>query len=272
MNDNNIMHYKAAPTVWKYIQSKAFVSIIIGPIGSGKTLGSIMKWLDAIYRQEPSKDGIRHTRTVVIRNTYTELKDTTIKSFIEWFGEDLKMNWGNLTGLYEHDDVKAELLFRSLDKPGDMGKLLSLEITYAYLNEARELPKEAIYNVTSRLGRYPSPTMGVTATMPSAWADTNAFDQDNYLYDLLINDLPSTYNLYIQPPGILEDGSKNPDAENIKNLPKEYYGDFLQGKPDDWIDVMIRVKFIPLQTGKPVYPEYNDHIHCYDKEKYQNQI
>ena len=111
------MDYKAAPTVWDYIQSRKFVSVIIGPVGSGKTLGSIQKWFDSIYRQEPSADGIRHTRTAVIRNTYTELKDTTIKSFVEWYGDDLKMNWSNLTAVYEYDDVKAEILFRSLDKP-----------------------------------------------------------------------------------------------------------------------------------------------------------
>ena len=142
-NDVIIMRYKAAPTVGRFLKCKSFVSVIIGPIGSGKTLGSIMKWFDMIHRQEPSNDGIIHTRTAVIRNTYTELKDTTIKSFTEWFGDDLAMNWGNLTGIYEHDDIRAEILFRSLDKPGDMKKLLSLEpankrINFDSLN-AREL-------------------------------------------------------------------------------------------------------------------------------------
>jgi len=240
--------------------------LIVGPIGSGKTLASILRWEKLIHEQEPSDDGIRHTRTAVIRNTSVELRDTTIKSFEGFFGDQLKMNWGNLTALYEHGDVRAEILFRALDKPGDMKKLLSLEITFAYLNELRELPKEALENVTSRLGRYPSITQGTEATNPCAWADSNACDNEQWMYKKFFEDRPYNHAVFLQPPAILEDGSVNPEAENIENLPYEYYRGFLAGKSKDWIDVMIRVKFIPLQTGKPVYPEYNDQIHCIDAE------
>jgi len=262
------MIYNPSITVNNYIQDYTFVTLIIGAIGSGKTLGSIMKWYILIHEQEPDKDGWRKTRTVVIRNTTVELKDTTIKSFVEWFGDELEMNWGNLTAVYrdEQDMVQAEILFRALDKPQDMKKLLSLEITYAYLNELRELPEEALYNVTSRLGRYPSPTMGVKATCPCAFADSNAFDQEHWVYKLFIENCPSNHKLFLQPPAILDDGTINPLAENLENLPKEYYGDYMKGKPQDWIDVMAKVKFIPLQTGKPVYPEYNDRLHCYDQK------
>jgi hypothetical protein len=262
------MVYTPAPTVNNYMQDSTFVALIIGPIGSGKTLGSIQKWFLFAHLQEPDSSGWRRTRTVVVRNTSVELKDTTIKSFIEWFGDDLQMNWANLTAVYEDEieKVKAEILFRALDKPQDMKKLLSLEITYAYLNELRELPPEALYNVTSRLGRYPSPTMGVGATCPCAWADTNAFDQEHWAYKLFIEDIPSNHKLFLQPPAILDDGSINPEAENLENLPAEYYGEFMKGKPQDWIDVMAKVKFIPLKTGKPVYPEYNDRLHCFDEK------
>lgn len=264
----NDMVFNPSITVNNYIQDFIFVSLIIGAIGSGKTLGSIMKWYYLIHLQEPDNTGWRRTRTVVIRNTTVELKDTTIKSFIEWFGDDLKMNWANLSAVYEdeEDKVKGEILFRALDKPQDMKKLLSLEITYAYLNELRELPPEALYNVTSRLGRYPSPVMGVKATHPCAWADSNAFDQEHWVYKLFFENRPNNHKLFLQPPAILDDGSINPEAENLENLPDEYYGEFMAGKPQDWIDVMAKVKFIPLQTGKPVYPEYNDRTHCFDEK------
>lgn len=261
-----IKHYKAEPTIARYIKNNSFVSLIVGPIGSGKTLGSIIKWQKLIHEQQPSQDGIRYTRTVVVRNTYAELKDTTIKSFIGWFGDLLKMNWGNLTALYQHGDVHAEILFRSLDKPDDMKKLLSLEITYAYLNELRELPREALDNVTSRLGRYPAVSSGVGATTPQAWADSNACDNEHWMYQKFMINRPDNHELFLQPPAILEDGEVNPQAENLNNLPYEYYRGFLKGKPKDWIDVMIRVKFIPLSHGKPVYPEYNDRFHCVEEK------
>lgn len=262
-----VIKYKASLTVAKYIKSNSFVSLIIGPIGSGKTLGSIVKWHKLIHEQEPSADGVRYTRTVVVRNTYTELKDTTIKSFVGWFGDLLKMNWGNLTATYAHGDVHAEILFRSLDKPDDTKKLLSLEITYAYLNELRELPREALENVTSRLGRYPAVSSGVGATKPMAWADSNACDNEHWMYKKFLENRPSNHELFLQPPATLEDGSINPLAENLDNLPRGYYSGFIEGKSQDWTDVMIRVKFIPLSDGKPVYPEYNDRIHCIPHDK-----
>ena len=263
-----------SPIVSDYYLSEEFVSLIIGPIGSGKTLGSILKWEKEIHEQEPSDDGIRYTRLAVIRNTSVELKDTTIKSFEGFFGDMLQMNWGNLTGLYKHGDVHAEILFRALDKPGDMKKLLSLEITFAYLNELRELPKEALENVTSRLGRYPSMTSGVEATKPKAWADTNAFDNETWIYKKFIDNRPYNHALFEQPPAIIDavfsmsalsSHTVNPEAENLSNLKHEYYRGFIAGKSEDWVRVMIMRQYIPLQDGKPVYPEYNDNLHCVDE-------
>jgi len=256
------------PIVSDYYLDDSFVSLIVGPVGSGKTLGSILKLDRLIYEQEPNPDGIRYSRTAVIRNTYTELKDTTIKSFIDYYGDLLKINWGNMTAIYEHDDVRAEFLFRSLDKPGDMKKLLSLELTYCYLNETRELPREALINITSRLGRYPSMKDGPGCTKPQCIADSNACDNEHWMYDKFFVNKPYNHTVFVQPPAILEDGSVNPEAENLNNLPYEYYRGQITGKPKDWTDVMIRVKFIPLQDGKPVYPEYNDQLHCVE----ENQI
>ena len=258
------MEIDLAPTVSDYYVSDAPVSLIIGPIGSGKTLGSILKLDRLMYEKETDYDGIRRSRIAVIRNTAVELRDTTIKSFEGYYGDLLKFNWGNLTALYENDDVRCEFLFRALDKPGDMRKLLSLEITYAYLNELRELPKEALENVTSRLGRYPTPTDGPGATKAQAIADTNAFDNETWIYKLFIENRPKRWDLFLQPPALLEDNTVNPIAENVDNLPYEYYRGQVDGKTKDYIDVMYKVKFIPLQTGKPVYPEFNYTLHTID--------
>lgn len=202
-----------------------------------------------------------------MRNTSVELRDTTIKSFQDWFDGYLEFNWSNLTAVYKHDDVHAEILFRALDKPQDMKKLLSLEITFAYLNELRELPREAIENVVSRLGRYPAKSKGTGATKPKLWADSNACDTDNWMYKKFFEDLPKNWALFMQPPAIDKDGKINPEAENLDNLPDTYYTDNISGNAKDWVDVMCRVKFIPLQTGKPVYPEYNDQLHCIAADK-----
>lgn len=259
------MEINLAPTVSDYYLDDKLVSLIIGPVGSGKTLGSIAKLERLMYEQEPNDDGIRYTKWAVIRNTYQELKDTTIKSFDGFFEGTLKFNLGTLTAVYEYEDIHAEFLFRSLDKPGDMRKLLSLEITGAYLNEMRELSHDALQNIISRLGRYPYPKDGPGCTKSNVVADSNAFSDDHWIYDLFLTDnRPKDYSIYIQPPAILDDNTINTNAENLENLPKDYYSRQLAGATNNFIDIMLKVKFIPPKDGKPVYPEFNDSLHCID--------
>ncbi|MCL5460110.1 hypothetical protein M3M33_15845, partial [Loigolactobacillus coryniformis] len=60
----------------------------------------------------------------------------------------------------QFNDIKAEVLFRALDNPDDQSRLLSLELTGGWVNEAREIPGEIITALRSRLGRYPSANEG----------------------------------------------------------------------------------------------------------------
>ena len=53
-------------------------------------------------------------------------------------------------------DVELEVIFLALDRPEDVKKLLSLELTGIWINEAREIPKSIIDACTMRVGRYPS--------------------------------------------------------------------------------------------------------------------
>ena len=259
------MEIELAPIVSDYYLDDTFVTLIIGPVGSGKTLGSIAKLERLMYEQEPNDDGIRYSRWAVIRNTYLELKDTTIKSFEGFFGDLLKFNWGNMTAVYDHDGVYAEFLFRSLDKPDDMRKLLSLEITGAYLNEMRELSHDALQNVISRLGRYPYPKDGPGCTKSNVVADSNAFPDDHWIYELFLTDKrPKNYAVYIQPPALLDDNTINPEAENLDNLPHDYYTRQVDGATENFVDIMLKVKFIAKKDGKPVYPEFNQKLHVID--------
>ena len=43
-----------------------------------------------------------------------------------------------------------------MDRPEDVKKLLSLELTGIWINEAREIPKSIVDACTMRVGRYPS--------------------------------------------------------------------------------------------------------------------
>jgi hypothetical protein len=58
----------------------------------------------------------------------------------------------------------------------------------------------------------------------------------------------------------------NPEAENINHLPGgyQYYLDMIAGNSEDHINVMVLGNYGLIKSGKPVYPEYNDKLHCPD--------
>src|SRR5262249_53208896 len=131
---SNEVTYRAAPTLAKFHKSNARVRCLVGPYGSGKSSASSMEAFIRAQRQERGPDGKRRTRGVIIRNTYRELEDTTRRTFEEWIPRGLKAEWHEASNscFIRFNDVEMEVLFRALDKPQDVAKLLSLEITWAW--------------------------------------------------------------------------------------------------------------------------------------------
>ena len=86
------LNFSESPTVWDFLQDDSFVRGLMGPVGSGKTFASLAEVMLRAVKQEPSPiDGIRYTRFAVIRNSYPELRTTTIKTWQEIFPENV---WG----------------------------------------------------------------------------------------------------------------------------------------------------------------------------------
>lgn len=261
--------YTAEPTLAKFHASNAFYRGILGPVGSGKSTGCSMEIMRRAQEQKPGPDGKRRTRWVIIRNTYRELSDTTVKTWLDWFPEEYfgKMNRGDMVHHIRFDDVDLEVLFRALDRPGDVKKVLSLEITGAWVNEAREVPKSIIDAIGDRVGRYPSIRDG-GCTWSGVMMDTNPPDDDHWWYRLAEEEKPTGWEFFRQPGGIIERDGKfipNPNAENLQNLEPDYYTKRLAGKSKDYIRVYYCAQYGFVQDGKPVIPEYVDNIHCADE-------
>ena len=83
---------------------------------------------------------------------------------------------------------RREVIFIALDKAEDVKKLLSLELTGAFINEAREIPKAVLDAVTMRVGRYPSQRDG-GPTWSGVIMDTNAPDEDHW-WAIMSGDVP----------------------------------------------------------------------------------
>lgn len=261
--------YIASPTMAKFHKSDAFVRSLFGPIGSGKSVACVaeMMRISCFVQQPTPGTNVRESRWVVVRNTYRELMDTTIQTFFDWVPEhtgvflkqDLKFTFKQ--ALPDGTIVKAEFLFRALDKPDDIKKLLSLEVTGGWLNEAREIPKAIMDMLIGRLGRYPRKVDGMGgATRYCLLMDTNPPDSDHWYYKLFEEQKPEGYEIFYQPSGL------SPEAENIKNLPDGYYQKMQAGKDQEWINVYVHGQYGFVQDGKPVWPEYKDDFHHTDKD------
>lgn len=261
----------------RFHASSAFVRGILGPVGSGKSVACCMEIVRRAFQQAPGPDGIRRTRWVVVRNSYPELKSTTIATWTEWFKPEVfgkvKFDAPISHKVQLADDCELEVLFLAMDMPDDAKKLLSLEVTGAWLNEARELPKAILDAATARVGRYPGAMAG-GCTWRGVIMDTNPPDDDHWWYELAEEIRPDNMEFFRQPSGL------DPEAENLDflmqtpatlKLPfgdpqrraqgRQYYLDLIPGKTKDWVKVYVEAQYGSVTDGRPVYPEFNDSIH-----------
>jgi hypothetical protein len=98
--------------------------------------------------------------------------------------------------------------------------------------------------------------------------DTNPPPNDHWFYNLFEGfdkrgdfvGVPENHIIFHQPSGLAD------NAENIRNLPQDYYENMIPGKTKEWVDVYVHGKYGFVADGKPIYPEYNDDIHYVDED------
>ena len=278
-----------------YMVSDARIRVIRGPIRSGTSTASLMELFRRAREQEPchhgSHKGIRRSRWVIVRNTYNELDQSTIRTWLQWFPEHVYgplIRTRPVTHHIRHGDIDAEFVFLALDSPDDVGKLRSTEWTGGFINELEFIPKEIFDELVSRVGYFP-PLIDGGATWSGLIADLNAPSSDHWLPMMtgespLPEDMPEQEKLswkwpqdwayFVQPPGLREifgaDGRTvvgyeiNPDAENLKWIPKingeHRYLVEARGKSKRWIDSRIMNRIIPPVLGQPVWPMFRREV------------
>jgi hypothetical protein len=282
----------AGETLRQFMLDDHFFRGVRGPVGSGKSVACCVEIFRRAAMQKPGKDGKRKSRWAVVRNTNPQLKTTTIKTWIDWFPEDVFGRFG-WSVPYNHNisigDVELEVLFLALDREEDVRKLLSLDLTGVWVNEAREVSKSIIDACTMRVGRFPSIKDGGPSWY-GVICDTNA-PEDDHWWPIMAGEAPMPDNVpreealmlvkpedwvfYNQPPGMLEiknDSGEvekyigNQMAENFNNLPADYYKKIITGKTKSWIDVYVLNKLGTIESGKAIYPMFSEQVHI-AKEK-----
>jgi hypothetical protein len=255
----------------------SFVRLIMGPYGSGKSTWCAHEIIRRTASMPYWFSGRRKARWAVVRNTSGELHSTTLQTWLAWFGDlgDIRKRQKPLL-TYEHtfNDgngvIELELIFIALDRPDDVRKIKSLELTGVYLNEMSELPQAVLSHMKGRInGRYPSKQFCPEPYWSGIIADTNPPDEDHYIYkDFETKNLES-YKIFHQPPGLLiaNDGTylPNPNCDNAANLSEDYYLKLAEGQSQGFVNVFCLGKYGLVESGKRVYPEYNDDIHSMDE-------
>jgi hypothetical protein len=265
-----------------------------------------MEGLRLSQDQWPNSKGIRKSRGVIVRNTNPELRTTTLNTWKQWIPEQISpivMHPIIMTTLKQKlgdgTSMEMEVYFLAMDTDKDVKKLLSLETTWIFLNEAKQLPYSVVKAARERIGRYPAVIDGYSDTetykaprdsngeyqpckRKALIMDTNPPDDDHWWYQLAEEgclrksknkdqakkEMAKVFDFVRGPSPLIEndDGtySPNPEAENIKFLPGgyQYYLDMIAGNTEDHINVMVMGNYGIIVEGRPVYPSYNDRIHC----------
>lgn len=286
--------YTPSPTQQDFMLGKSYVRVLAGPIGGGKSVTCVHELVRLACGQAPNKQGVRKTRAAIVRNTADQLAMTTRKTIFDWLPPGQAGVWKAvektfvlMATLPDGTRVESEWILLPLDDPDDVRKALSLEITFLWGNECRELHPEVVDGLLGRLNRYPSPKDG-GPTASCAIFDTNMPDETSWWWDKMENP-PSNWATYRQPPAILrkdvwiekfgdnpttvqtlqgllvidpdeplldKDNTEwlvNPDADNVAILNPNYYPNAIPGKTEDWLRVYLRSEYGRSLSGTPVY-------------------
>lgn len=278
----------------EFHKAKGFVRIIIGPLGSGKTQASLAEMYRRIHNQKkrtirPGEPPERISRWAVVRNTYSDLQNTTIKDFREMFASHEERGAMTFTMgaqgasptakfYYRRGDgtvVRGEVVFLAYDRPEDQRKARGLQITGLWLNEVKELNQTVVNQLCGRVGRFPA-----RADLGDYWqgviGDCNAPDSDHWLGKMALGTADpemmraaeqyGKWDFVIQPGAVEKKGDRwviNPKADNLHNLPKGYYPRQIAGAVNEaWIRVNLGNEFVLFVDGRPVHPDFKQLTHA----------
>jgi hypothetical protein len=262
-----VLTYKPGPTGNRFLNSRKFIKLICGPVGGGKSTVAAFDLFRRSCSQAPW-DNVRRTKFIVLRNTMQQLKATVKPLINQWFVDAVQGRLGEwrLTDNVFHMHfrmpdgtiVDSEWWLMAADTPDDVRRLLSVEASAAWVEEAREVDPEVFSGLQGRVARYPNRAMG-GVTEPGVICSTNPPPLGGFWHELMTRP-PANTEIFMQPPALLEDGQINrgqvdgiAPAENLEHLDPAYYDNLVEGKPSEWIDVYLKNKYGSGGFGQPVF-------------------
>lgn len=273
------LEYTASPTVAKFMKSKAFGRLILGPVGSGKTTGCIMDLLAKACTQSPAPNGLRYTRFPIVRQTLKQLKDTVLKDCQSRLSSIGIGQWkvSDSTFYIDFENVKSEWVFIPLEDAREQARLLSMQASGAWMSEFTEINLDVLQPLQGRLGRYPNDVNVGFCDWNGIIGDSNMPMEGSEWWKFL-ETLPPDWQKFKQPSGleppVYKDGRQISGAENLDwllqtdetlKLPfghplriargKLYYQRSVDqwGIDDSWVKRYIKAEYGDDPSGEAVF-------------------
>lgn len=284
----------------RFLLSRAFVCIIVGPVGSAKTMTSLRKLrrIGMMQGGRVDQNGVlwRKARVGVIRETYPNLEKNTLPSWFRIHPEsDGKFTW---KAPYTHrlqlilrtdprtgkaiDVCEFEIEFRAIGDRSVEEACRGWEVVAVMIDEADLQPADLLAFLSGRVGRSSDldPSLVVD---PTIIMSLNAPYIDNWIYplayesefsDLFDPELLEALNGRPLLETFVQPGGRSGLAENLHNLPKGYYTiqAALNKHRPDYVARMIDNKPVPMQHGQPVNPQFDFERHVRKLEWDRNRM
>ena len=275
------------------------MKIIIGAYGSGKSSAGLRAIIRAAMMMPVCDDRIRKGRFIIVRNTSGELETTTMRTFRHWmYGLPIPYQRKKpvhtfIYDIYTDDGIHniLEFIFLALDRPQDIDKLQSLEISGAFIDELQHIPSEIMNTILDRMPRYPAKneymqqfydTFPGCRQLSEAERDTlyqhwmpfgkiflavsNPPKLDHYIRVKIEENPDHPIKVYHQPPALVREKDKwviNPKADNLKHVGRDYYMAMIP-RGEEYVKVYACGQYGVALDGKFVYQNYDDDRHSID--------
>ncbi len=245
------------------------VKVLCGPVGSGKSLAGLMEWYFLCVESDVP------VRGVVIRETHRQLKDTTLKTAMEWFPGLVWKEQDHVVQLtipnYEGEMLTHELQMRHCRRVSDAQQFMSAELAYIWMEEV--VPAFQVENGTIGAGLAPELFnlalmrqrqagmhrlhIVLTFNPPSFghWTYKKFFAVERKKYSDHGWELPGEDTIVVQQP----------PYENSGHLPVGYYEGLEERLGVELARRFVSGECVTMYPGHRVFPEASESLHFRDE-------
>src|SRR3990167_301454 len=226
----DLMKYNPLPKQESFHKSLAKFRLYIGAWRAGKTFAGCQEAYthSFVYKKNCG---------VIFRRDYTDLRDTTMKTFFEVVPPDDIKDFNKT----EHKVTLlngSEIYFRHLK---DGLKLGSLSLGWFFVDEAEEVSEEIFIALQGRLS--------LKGTACVGWLVSNPLNTDHWLHKTFQDNPDKDFAVFFAST-----------YENQEHLPVGYISN-LEKLPESWRKKYLRGQWGFTPDGKPFYQGYSEILH-----------